>query len=147
MKNTIIEMSLRRLKEVTKKASFLWCTWDILKTSLKFLSMRLGRTHKAVRSSLRRCSIRKGVHKNFGNFTRKQLCRSLFLINLRRSIHRRCSVNKSVLRNSAIFPEKHLCQVLGLQLQLHRFFPVNFEKFLRIHFYRTPSNEYSGLAL
>ena len=47
-------------------------------SSLKFLFMRFGRTHKTVRSSHQRYSLRKGVLKNFGNFERKHLCWILF---------------------------------------------------------------------
>ena len=58
-----------------------------------------------------------------------------------RSRHQRCSVRRRVLRNFAKFTGKHLCQsfffnkVAGLS---HRCFPVNFVKFLRTSFYRTP---------
>ena len=68
-----------------------------------------------------------------------------------RSSHRRCSVKKGVLRNFAKFTEKHLCQsplfnkVAGLKSATlikkrhwHVFFPLNFAKFLRTPFYRTP---------
>ena len=67
-----------------------------------------------------------------------------------RSSHRRCSVRKGVLRNFAKFTGKHLCQSLFfnevtglgpatlLEKRLwHRYFPVNFVKFLRTLFYRT----------
>ena len=68
-----------------------------------------------------------------------------------RSSHRRCSVKKGVLGNFAKFTEKHLCQslffgkVAGLKSATllkkglwHRCFPVNFPKFRRPPFYRTP---------
>ena len=71
-----------------------------------------------------------------------------------RSSHRRCSVRKGVLRNFAKFTGKHLCQrlflnkVAGLRPATllkkslwHRCFPVNFAKFLRIPFYRTPQGD------
>ena len=38
---------------------------------------------KKQRSSQRRCSVKKGVPKNFPNFAGKHLCWSLFLIKLR----------------------------------------------------------------
>ena len=68
-----------------------------------------------------------------------------------RSNHQRCSVRKSVLRNFARFTGKRLCQVLFynkvpgsepatlLKKRLwYRCFPVNFAKFLRTPFHRTP---------
>ena len=67
-----------------------------------------------------------------------------------RSNHQRCSVRKSVLRNFAKFTGKHLCQVLFynkgpaslLKKRLwHRCFPMNFVKFLRTPFHRTPLND------
>ena len=61
-------------------------------------------------------SLKKGVLRNFANFTGKQLCWSLFLIEL---------------------------QPLGLQLYKkrlqHRCFPVEFTKFLRTSNLRTPN--------
>ena len=93
--------------------------------SLKFLFTRLGRTHKTVGSSHRRCSLRKVVLKNLGNFIGKQLCRSLFLITLQGSSHQRCSINKGILRNFATFPGKHLRQTFSndcFWLQAFRYF-------------------------
>ena len=71
-----------------------------------------------------------------------------------RSSHHRCSVRKGVLRNFAKFKGKHLCQVLFynkvagpepatlLKKRLwHKCFPMNFAKFLRIPFHRTPLND------
>ena len=75
-----------------------------------------------------------------------------------------CSVNKGVLRNFAKFTGKHLCQcrffskVAGLRPATllkkrlwpatllkkrlwHRCSPVNFAKFLRTLFYRTPPDD------
>ena len=76
------------------------------------------------------------------------------LADIFRSSHRRCSVKKGVLRNFSKFTGKHLCQslfcnkVAGLTLQLykkkrlwHRCFPVNFAKFLRTPFLRTPPDD------
>ena len=71
-----------------------------------------------------------------------------------RSSHQRCSVRKGVLRNVAKFTVKHLCQVLFynkvacperatlLKKRLwHKCFPMNFAKFLRTPFHRTPLND------
>ena len=80
---------------------------------LTFLFKRFDRTHKTVRSSHQKCSLRKGVLKNFGNFPRKHL----FLIKFNGSSHQRCSISKGVLRNCATFPGKQLCQVSCLQLK------------------------------
>ena len=68
-----------------------------------------------------------------------------------RTSHRRWSIKKGVLKNSQKFTGKHLCQSLFfnkaaghrlatlLKTKLwHRCFPVNFAKFLRTAFYRTP---------
>ena len=65
-----------------------------------------------------------------------------------RSSHQRCSVIKGVLRNFAKFTGKHLCQGLFfnqvvdlrpttlLKKRLwHRYFPVNFAKFLKKPFF------------
>ena len=46
---------------------------------------KLGNCFRKYRSSLRRCSIEKGVLKEFANFTGKYLCWSLFLINLKKA--------------------------------------------------------------
>ena len=84
------------------------------------------------------------------------LCHSFNFVNMRFVMsHRRCSVKKSVLRNFAKFTGKHLCQrlffnkvagprpVTLLKKSLwHRFFPVNFAKFLK-----TPFLQYSGRLL
>ena len=61
------------------------------------------------RSSHRRCSIGKGVLRNFTKFTVKHLCQSLFF-------------NKVAGLRSATLLKKSLW---------HRRFPVNFAKFLR----------------
>ena len=71
-----------------------------------------------------------------------------------RSSHQRCSVRKDILRNFAKFTGKHLRQVLFynklagpepatlLKKRLwHRCFPMNFAKFLRTSFHRTPLND------
>ena len=64
------------------------------------------------RSSRRRCSIKKGVHKNFTKFTGKHLRQSLFF-------------NKVAGLRPATLVKKSLW---------HRCFPVNFVKFLRTPF-------------
>ena len=74
------------------------------------------------------------------------------LLFIDRSSHRRCSVTKDVLRNFAKFTGKHLCQrlffnkVAGLRLATllkkklwHRYFPVNFAKFLSTAFLQNTS--------
>ena len=71
-----------------------------------------------------------------------------------RGNHQRCSIRKGVLRNFAKFTGKYLSQVLfynkvaGLKLATllkkrlwHRCFPMNFAKFLRKPFHRTPLND------
>ena len=71
-----------------------------------------------------------------------------------RSSHQRCSVRKGVLRYFAKFTGKHLCQglffnkVAGLRPATllkkrlwHRCFPMNFAKFPRTPFHRTPLND------
>ena len=71
--------------------------------------------HKNLRNSHQRCSIKKGVLKNFIKFTGKHLCQSFFF-------------NKvSGLRTAALLKK----------MLWHRCFPVNFAKFLRTPFYRT----------
>ena len=65
----------------------------------------------AFRSSHRRCSVRKGVIRNFAKFAGKHLCQSLFF-------------NKVFLLKKRLW---------------HRCFPVNFTKFLRTPFLRNTS--------
>ena len=57
-----------------------------------------------------------------------------------RSSHQMCSVRKSVLRNLTKFTGKQLFQSLFLNKVAGRprYFPVNFVKFLRRLFHRTP---------
>ena len=69
------------------------------------------------RSSHRGCSVGKGVFRNFAKFTRKHLCQSLFL-------------NKIAGLRPAALLKKRL---------RHRYFLVNFEKFLRTPFLRNTS--------
>ena len=72
-----------------------------------------------VRSSHGRCSVKKDVLKYFGKFTGKHLCQSPFF-------------NKAVGHRLPTLLKKRL---------KHRCFPVNFVKFLRAPFYRTPPGE------
>ena len=69
------------------------------------------------RSSHQRCSIKKGVLRNFTNFTGKHLCQSLFF-------------NKVAGLRPATLLKKRLW---------HRCFPVNFVKFLRTPFLQNTS--------
>ena len=57
-----------------------------------------------------------------------------------RSCQQRFSARNGVLRNFAKFTGKHLCQSPAILLKRrlwHRYFPVNFAKFLWTPFYRT----------
>ena len=58
-----------------------------------------------------------------------------------RSIHHMCSMKKGVLRNFAKFPGKHLWVSYLIKRLWHRCFPVNFAKFVRTPFYRTPLDD------
>ena len=79
---------------------------------------------------------------------------SYHLIHHFRSSHQRCSLWKGVLRNFAKFTGKHLLQSLFLnevagpepatllkKILCHRFFPVNFAKFLRKSFLHNTSGQ------
>ena len=70
-----------------------------------------------VRSSHRRCSIKKGVLRNFTKFKGKHLCQSLF-------------INKNAGLRPAILLKKRLW---------HKCFPVNFAKFLKTSFLQNTS--------
>ena len=70
-----------------------------------------------MRSSHRRCSVKKGVLRNVAKFTGRHLCQSLFF-------------NKVASLRSATLLKKrpwHMC------------FPVNFAKFLRTYFLQNTS--------
>ena len=69
--------------------------------------------HQIIRSSHRRCSIKKGILNNFTKFTGKHLCQGLFLHKI------------AGLRPAALLKKR----------LLHRFFPTNFVKFLRTSFF------------
>ena len=71
------------------------------------------------KSSHRRCSLKKGVLKNFAKSTGKHLCWSLFFHNV---------------------TGQKAAALLKKRLQ-HRCFPVNFSKFLRNLFQRTHSGD------
>ena len=85
----------------------------------------LGYLQKAVKKSLlyltrsshQRCSMKKGVLKNFTKFTGKHLCQSLIF-------------NKLAVLRPATLLKKRLW---------HRCFPVNFVKFLRTPFLQNTS--------
>ena len=62
---------------------------------------------------------------------------SASITSIDRSSSRRCSVRKGVLRNFAKFTGKHLCRSLFLK-KVAGLRSVNFTKFLRAPFYRTP---------
>ena len=68
-------------------------------------------------SSRRRCSVKKGVLRNFAKFTGKHLCQSLFF-------------NKVADLGPATLLKKRLW---------HRYFPANFAKFLRTLFLQKTS--------
>ena len=70
-----------------------------------------------VRSSLRRCSAKKGVLRNFTKFTRRHLCQSLIFNNV------------AGLRPATLLKK-------GLW---HKCFPVHFPKFPRTHFLQNTS--------
>ena len=71
------------------------------------------------RSSHQRCSVRKGVLRNFAKFTGKHLSQVLFY-------------NKVADLEPATLLKKRL---------LHWCFPMNFAKFLRTPFHRKPLND------
>ena len=73
-----------------------------------FLILPFSQQHWSVRSSHQRCSIEKSALKNFAKFTGKYLCQSLFF-------------NKVAGLKPATFLKERLW---------HRYFPVNFKKFL-----------------
>ena len=77
---------------------------------------KYGREETPYRSRHRMCSVKKGVLKNFAKFIEKQLCQSLFF-------------NKVAGLKSKTLLKKELW---------HRRISMNFAKFLRRPFYRTP---------
>ena len=99
-----------------------------------------------IRSSHLRCSLKNVVLKNLAKFRGKHLCQSLWMYtDWIRSSHLRCK--KGVIKNLTKFTGKQLCQslffnkVAGLRPATllkkrlwHRCFPLNFVKFLKIHF-------------
>ena len=89
--------------------AFAWCTTHRLELTIqdglkdKFFN-KVDNTilqifylyQKSPKSSHQRCSIKKGVLKNFPKFTGKHLCQSLFfnkVAGLKRLWHRHCPVN------------------------------------------------------
>ena len=83
----------------------------------KYLLRKSNSKRKKNRKSHRRCSVKKGVLRNFAKITEKHLCQSLFF-------------NKVEGLRSATLLKKRLW---------HRCFPVNFEKFLRTPFLQNTS--------
>ena len=81
-----------------------------------FYLLPLEMSHQ-VRSSQRRCSVKKSVLRNFAKFTGKHLCQSLF---------------------SDKFSDLRLASSLKTRLW-HRPFPMNFAKFLRTRFLQNTS--------
>ena len=97
------------------------CSLDALKTSWKKKEARIkkqiSRGAATSRSSHQRCSMKKGVLRNFTKFTGKHLCQSLLF-------------NKVAGLRPATLLKKRLW---------HRCFPVNFAKFLRTPFLQNTS--------
>ena len=85
--------------------------WKCVTMTLKNLEIAI------IRSSHQRCSVRKGVLRNFAKFTGKHLCQSLFF-------------NKVAGLRPATLLKKRLW---------HRFFTVNFAEFLRVLFLQSTS--------
>ena len=80
--------------------------WEKLYREMIFVTVVFSKFCKKSRSCHQRCSIKKAVLNNFAIFTRKHLCRSLFLIKWRLQ-HRCFSLNiVKFLKN--IYFEKHL---------------------------------------
>ena len=85
---------------------------------IKTKIIKIGNKNKQMdRSRHRRCSVRKGVFRNFAKFTGKHLCQSLFL-------------NKVAGLRPATLLKKR---------PWHRCFPVNFARFLRTPFLQNTS--------
>ena len=86
---------------------------DVLQALLHYLidQKKLPGNWVKIRSSHQRCSVKRGVLKNFANFTGKRMCWSLCLIKLQ------------TWRPATL---------LKMRLQ-HRCFPVKIAKFLEIH--------------
>ena len=81
----------------------------------KHLRKKVRKRPASFRSSRQRCSVKKGVLRNFEKFTGKHLCQRLFLMKLQAL----CLRPATLLKNRPW----HWC------------FPVNFTKFLRTLFY------------
>ena len=87
------------------------------RNSFEFVFLELLNIQNSFRSSHRRCSVKKGVLRNFEIFTGKHLCQSLFF-------------NKVAGLRPATLSKKRL---------LHRCFPVNFATLLRTLFLQNTS--------
>ena len=82
-----------------------------------WISQNIVTNHAMNRSSHRRCSLRKGVLRNFAKFTGKHLCQSLFF-------HKVAGLSPATLLNMWLW---------------HRCLPVIFPKFLRTPFLQNTS--------
>ena len=77
--------------------------------------------HYYFRSSHLRCSLKKGVSRNFAKFAGKHLCQGFFFNNVAGQARPATLLIKSLW---------------------YRCFPVNFAKVVRAPFYRTPPDDY-----
>ena len=56
--------------------------WYFLKIIFRFQPKECNDCHDLTRSSHRKCSVKRGVLRNFAKFAGKHLCQSLFLIKM-----------------------------------------------------------------
>ena len=96
----------------------LWVNIDGHKCGIPFQELLQGnqketKIYQIIRSSHRRCSIKKGILNNFTKFTGKHLCQGLFL-------HKIAGLRPAALLKKRLW---------------NRFFPTNFVKFLRTSFF------------
>ena len=123
---------------------------DTRKQSFRVIYFTFGTTNFVILIFSKLLSFR-GVFEHLQLFSIRNVVRVLrnhhHGFDKNRSSHQRCPVRKGVLRNFATFTRKHLCQslyfnkVAGLRPATllknrlwHRYFPVNFAKFLRTPF-------------
>ena len=93
-------------------------------------------TESNIRSSQRRCSVKKAVLKIFANFTGKHLCWSLFLIKLQANLIKKRLQQRYFPVNFAKFFRtpilKNICEQLLLHCQrlilLHSFYQKKFQQ-------------------
>ena len=98
---------------LSKQCFFLLFPWQLrttVRSGLKYLQVNSRRRH-------RNCSIKKGVRKIFAKFTGKHLCQSLFF-------HKVAGLRPATVSIKRLW---------------HRWFPVNFAKFLRTSFLQSTS--------